>query len=203
MFAIRGVFAIRVSFQNEKTLTDIATIWNAIERELGVHAPAVLPTLNGPATDRDIERLESTIGYSIPHDVRESLKLHNGQDDPSRLHLLCEAGTLLSVDRILEVWEMITEIDRVLSDQIPDRAGVEWWNPAYLPISDFEGDYLCVNLLAHDFGEVLWHVHDNGIEHCVFASYTDWLQFVASVFTEKRFAVDDGYLDFWIDSKST
>ena len=168
------------------------------------HAPTVLPTLNSPATDADIKRLEKTVGHAVPEDVRASLKIHNGQHDPSRLQILCEAGTLLSIDRMLEVWEMITQIDRDLNDQIPN-SDVEWWNPGYLPISDFEGDHLCVNLLAGDFGEILWHVHDSGIEHHVFRSYTNWLQSVATVFTEKRFAVDNGHLDFWIDldSKNT
>ena len=175
-------------------------IWNTIERELATHAPTVLPTLNSPATDDAVQRLETTLGHPIPGDVRESLKIHNGQHDPSRLQLLCDAGTLLSADRMLEVWAMITEIDRDLSNRIPDRAGVEWWNPAYLPISDFEGDHLCVNLLPDNQGEVLWHVHDSGIEHNVFGSYTDWLQSVADVLTEQRFECDDGYLDFWIDA---
>ena len=183
-------------------LITITTAWNAIERELTVHAPTVLPTLNGPATDGDIERLESTIGHTIPNDLRASLELHNGQDDPSRLQLLCEAGILLSIDRMLEVWEMMTKINHDLDDQISDCSGVEWWNPAYLPISDSEGDHLCINLLADDFGEVLWHVHDNGIEHHVFPSYTDWLQHVASILTEKRFAIDGEFLDFWVDLDS-
>lgn len=183
----------------------IATIWDTIERELAKHAPAVLQTLNGPATDRDIERLESTIGHSIPMDVRASLQIHNGQDDPSRLQLLSEAGTLLSVDRMIEEWEMITQINlesQRLNDSGLDDSAIEWWNPGYLPISDFEGDHLCINLLADEFGEVLWHVHDSDIEHYVFPSYTSWLQSVASVFTEGRFSVDDEYLDFWIDLDS-
>ena len=176
----------------------VATIWDIIERELAKHAPTVLPTLNGPATDADIRKLESAIGYTLPDDVSASLKRHNGQNDPTRLQLLCEAGILLSVEGMLEAWGMLTDLERDFAGDFPNRE-FEWWNSAYLPVADYEGDYLCVNLLPDSCGEVLQHVHDGNIEHNIFPSFTDWLQSVATVLSENRFAIDDGYLDFWYD----
>lgn len=174
----------------------VASLWRTIEENLAVHAPTVLPTLNPPATDADLDRLEALLGHALPTDVRMSYRIHNGQDDPSRLELLCDAGTLLAVDDVITTWQMITQIDRDLG---PSESGIEWWNPAYLPISDFEGDHVCVNLLPDSHGEILWHVHDNGIEHDCFPSYSDWLAHVADVLSNERFENDEGYLNFWIE----
>lgn len=177
---------------------ELTAIWTTIERELGTHAPSILPTLNPPASDNEIAGLEARLGYPIPDDLRESLRIHDGQDDPRGLAVFCAAGTLLPVEAMLETWARITEIDRQLAEEIPDRAG-EWWDPAYLPLSDFAGDRLCVNLDPEARGEIVWHVHDCGIEHGLFESYTTWLRSVAEALAERRFSQEDGYLNFWGD----
>ncbi|MFO1041282.1 MAG: SMI1/KNR4 family protein [Planctomycetaceae bacterium] len=91
-------------------MSDIASLWNELEELLATIAPTVLPTLNPPATDCDLDLLESKTGLILPQDFRQSLKIHNGQSDPSRLELLTEHGILLSCEEIAEAWRMLCEI---------------------------------------------------------------------------------------------
>ena len=178
----------------------IREMWDTIETQLKQNAPSVLTTLNPPASDSEIAAVAATLGHPLPDDLAESLGIHNGQNDSTRLQLLTECGVLLSTARMMEVWRMITEIDDDLKCTVPNRSGVEWWNRDYLPLTDFEGDHVCVNLAPGKFGEVLWHVHDSGIQHDVFPSYSDWLRDVATVFLTKRYAIDGGLIDFWPDT---
>ena len=60
-------------------------VWNQIEGFLKEHVPTVIATLNGPATDEDLNLLESEIGNTLPSDFKSYLLVRNGQDDSSRL----------------------------------------------------------------------------------------------------------------------
>jgi cell wall assembly regulator SMI1 len=175
----------------------IRGLWDAIEAQLTQHAPSVLTTLNPAASDSQIEDLASALGRPLPDDLVESLRNHNGQTDTTRLKLLTRCGLILSSARMLEVWQMITEIDEDLKKTTPNRSGSESWNRHYLPLTDFEGDSLCINLGPRKYGEILWFVHDNGIEHDVFPSYSDWLEDVADVFLTKRFTIEERRINFW------
>ena len=103
-------------------MSDIASLWNELEELLATIAPTVLPTLNPPATDCDLDLLESKTGLILPQDFRQSLKIHNGQSDPSRLELLTEHGILLSCEEIAEAWRMLCEILALSNGSLADEA---------------------------------------------------------------------------------
>ena len=182
---------------NDITKRAIRELWDTIEVQLTQHARSVLTTLNPAASDSQLENLASALGRPLPDDLVESLRIHNGQTDTTRLKLLTGCGVMLSSAKMLEVWQMITEIDEDLKKTTPNRSGSEWWNRHYLPLTDFEGDSLCINLDPCKYGEILWFVHDNAIVHDVFPSYSDWLDDVADVFLTKRFTIEDGRINFW------
>ena len=56
-------------------MSDIASLWNELEELLATIAPTVLPTLNPPATDCDLDLLESKTGLILPQDFRQSLEM--------------------------------------------------------------------------------------------------------------------------------
>ena len=177
--------------------SNIGNLWSEIEGHLAAHAETVLPTLNPPASEAEIKSLERFTGEPIPEDLRESLLIHNGQSDPSRLQILCDAGTLLSVADMHRVWTFLTDTDAGMG---PPPNGIVWWNPKYLPFTDYEGDHLCLDRRPDSLGEVVWQIHDGEIERNIHPTYTAWLTSVRDVFAQNRFRVEDGYLDFWLDS---
>ena len=175
-------------------MSDITSLWNELEKLLATIAPTVLPTLNPPATDRDLDLLESKTGLILPQGFRQSLKIHNGQSDPSRLELLTEHGILLSCEQIAEAWCMLCKI----LDEVNQTAdGSKWWNKSYLPIADYEGDYLCIDLTPGSYGSIHLHVHDSTIERDIAATYTAWLSNARDVFRDRRFGDSQGFIDFW------
>lgn len=175
-------------------MSDIAMLWRELEEMLREIAPTVPPTLNPPATDSELNALQNDTGLVLPNDFRQSLQIHNGQHDPSRLELLTGYGILLSCEEIVKAWRMLSEI---LDDVGPIADGSEWWNKSYLPIADYEGDFLCIDLTPQCFGNVHLHVHDSTIERHVAVTYTGWLSDVVDVFKYRRFNDSEGFIDFW------
>jgi cell wall assembly regulator SMI1 len=54
-------------------------LWDRLESFLRASHPALLATLNPPATDAEIARAEAALGVRLPADLAASLKVHNGQ----------------------------------------------------------------------------------------------------------------------------
>lgn len=167
------------------------SVWQAIEQALSEHAPTVIPTLNPPATDGQLSRLETMVGASLPSDVRDYLRIHNGQYDPSRLETLCAEGTLLDVDAILSTWRMLNEIDGE-GPPPADRSWV-WSDRNYLPLTDADGDHLSVDLTT---GEIVMHVHDGTIEPNIAPDFMSWLEVKLKILQKRRFTKEDGILLF-------
>lgn len=67
---------------------DIETLWRRIDAALGKHAPAVLETLSGPASGKQLAALEKELGQPLPDDLRRTWAVHDGQDDEIEEHLL-------------------------------------------------------------------------------------------------------------------
>jgi cell wall assembly regulator SMI1 len=175
-------------------------LWERIERALQAHAPDTAATLAPPATDQELTASETAIGLALPADLRASLKIHDGQRDPSRCHGFTGEGGLLGASEIAELWRMVTEIDEAERPHAAPGLG-PWWKTSCIPFTDAEGDMLCVDMdpdLADRVGEVVCHVHDSEIERGLSASFGDWLSSVADRLDGGRFSIDRyGYL--WLD----
>jgi cell wall assembly regulator SMI1 len=73
-------------------LRSIQTSWERIEQTLKQHAPATFKALGRSATERQITLLERKIGRTLPADLAESPRIHNGTRDPYRLAMLSAAA---------------------------------------------------------------------------------------------------------------
>ena len=188
---------------------DIRELWTRIEGVLRQHVPDTARTLAVPATDQEINELEEAIGLKLPADFRESLGIHDGQDDPTRCHSFCSDGVLAGTKKIAETWRMLTEIDgeilqKYYSHLEPDGHGA-WWNRHWVPFTDAEGDCLCINLNPElrpgaAFGEIVAFVHDNPHEPGIAPSYGVWLQKLAQRLEDGDFEINEyGYLRLNID----
>ncbi|MBS0260785.1 MAG: SMI1/KNR4 family protein [Planctomycetes bacterium] len=58
----------------------VAESWRRIETWLKDHAPQIFATLRPGASEEELRRIEQTIGQSLPDDVRESYRIHDGQN---------------------------------------------------------------------------------------------------------------------------
>ena len=175
---------------------DIRESWNSIEEALRAQAPRLVATLAPPASEADIAELEQVIGLRLPTDLNASLRCHDGQRDPSCLWSFTDGGMLLSTSGIAERWRIADSVYRDLLTQPPPVPGytpAPWWKTTLIPFTDAEGDMLCVDtdaVVGSHCGEVIWHIHDDGLTSAIAESYAQWLADVASRIRKGRLCVD-------------
>ncbi|MDH4323977.1 MAG: SMI1/KNR4 family protein [Betaproteobacteria bacterium] len=177
--------------------TSIGDLWQRIERALERHAPEAAATLAPPATEEQVAALEAAIRQALPADLRASLRVHDGQSDPTGCHSFCDGGMLLNTVEIADRWRMVTEMDEENRASAAPGQG-PWWKTSCIPFTDAEGDKLCVDMdpsLGSRTGEVVCHIHDSEIERGLGASYEAWLSSLAQRLEAGRFRIDAyGYL---------
>jgi cell wall assembly regulator SMI1 len=165
---------------------DIRETWALIEEALRAHAPQLVDTLAPPASDLQIAKVERSIGLQLPRDLETSLRCHNGQHDPTRLWSFTDGGMLLSTDGIAENWGIVESVHRDLLRQPPPVPGYSpppWWKSTLIPITDDEGNMICVDTdpaLGSERGQVIWHFRVDGLTGAIAESYGQWLTNIAS-----------------------
>ena len=163
--------------------------WNKIEQWLNANCPEIIPTLNKGAVKKDFDKLEITIGLSLPSGFREFYAVHNGQSRTSRWFL--DGGLLLSIDDIIMEWsqwkKMLPGIDENCLKQfgVPAKSlpasGIkdDWWNAGWVPFTsnDF-GDFYCLDLNPANegkTGQVISMWHDDPQRELISPSFGEWI----------------------------
>lgn len=175
--------------------------WQRIDYWLKTNAPEILKTLNGPASNADLELLENHTNSVLPDDFKSSLLVHNGQsiDGPALLNL----HMLLPVEQIVEAWDMhkevfeSTDFEGIGAEEHP-KVKSDLWNTSWIPFtSDFAGDYMCVDLdpnVSGHIGQVFLKGDDHPARTCLARSYNSWLQKLAAAMTaDSSFDCASGY----------
>lgn len=156
--------------------------------------------LNPPATDDEISILESSIGFTLPKDFIDCLKIHNGQK--SMAGGLFNGSEFLSTSRILDEWKIWKNLldsgnfDGCKSD--PDK-GVKdhWWNCKWVPFTyNGSGDHYCIDADPGSFGVVgqiitMWH--DSAERELLANSFSSWFGSYIAAILEGKFAYSDDY----------
>jgi cell wall assembly regulator SMI1 len=190
-------------------MSSISASWKQIEQTLQQHAPATSKALGRPATERQVALLEKKIGRRLPADLVSSLRIHNGTCDPSRLATLFNNEFLLSAAAMAQSWGVMKQL---LDDGHFEPGGCpitktrktkndQWWNPAWLPITDDNSDGFVLDLdpaRQGKVGQVFYFYHDGARPREVVApSYGAWLQNLAKALVRGKFKARDGTL--WLD----
>jgi cell wall assembly regulator SMI1 len=166
---------------------NIADAWCRIEKVLEAHAPEVLATLAPGAFEDELKTLERSIGLNLPIDLRRSLQIHNGQNDPTRCLHFCGSETLLSAVEIGQTWHMLTDLavsfDRQNNTYADTKNSLngDWWRRTCVPFAGCEGDYFCVDTdptAPVEKPGIVVHVHDGSIDSTSLMNYRDWLLYV-------------------------
>ncbi|WP_176050999.1 SMI1/KNR4 family protein [Burkholderia sp. BCC1644] len=166
---------------------DVRDAWKRIGHAIAAH-PASLPGgLNGPADEHALAELHVALGSTLPDDVIDSLRLHDGQADPDAV--FTESDALLSAQEIVAQWSIWQKLvsggdfDGMTSE--PD-AGIrdDWYNLKWIPFThDGSGNHLCIDLDPAEggvIGQVIRVWHDDELRERVASSYAEWLARVAA-----------------------
>lgn len=145
---------------------------------------------NPPATDEDIARVEQRIGATLPADVAQSLRLHNGITESAMWDAFDEEeppfdGWLLSCDEIIAEWE----IWKGLYDT--EDWGDSWWTPNLVSMTaDGGGNSIVVDART---GEVRFMDHEIGVSDVRNGSWASFLEETARASRGEEGLAADGW----------
>lgn len=156
--------------------------------------------LNPPATDGDIDKLENLLGFSIPKELSECLRVHNGQGN--KAGDLFEGGEFLSSDRIAYEWQIWKRLldggDFEDYKSEPDK-GIknDWWNQKWVPFTyNGAGDHYCVDADPDSFGvvgQVITMWHDSSERELLANNFTEWFSSYVSDILAGKYVYSDDY----------
>lgn len=163
----------------------IATLWQRLETWAERNAPEMLDELQGPATQVELEELEKRLQRTLPEDFKQSLLIHNGEDDgwPARVF---EHGAYLPVPGIYAQWKHLNfvagEQEYVADDDEPvdQRIKPAFFREDWIPITDMNGDVIhAIDLDPGEGGVVGQIIHldwEADVCEVVADSFTDFLE---------------------------
>lgn len=188
----------------------IADSWRVIRDTLREHCPQLFDALAKPASNEQIAGLEKTIGQSLPSDLIESLKIHNGMNDSYlNVNRLFNYEALLSTDTIASQWQMMSELERdgffengdCLLSKASEIKNDSHWNPLWIPITDADGSGYCIDLdpAAGGVEGQIFYFYCNGARPREVAakSYSVWLAGVAHIMASGEFESENGAI--WLE----
>jgi cell wall assembly regulator SMI1 len=106
-------------------------IWERIHTWLRQQAPAVLDSLRKGAAEETLRAAEEAMGVTLPADIRESYRIHDGQAAGAHGFApgLVEGLELLSLEEAVAEWGRRIQRLAEGSDH-----GVPSWHPAWVPL---------------------------------------------------------------------
>jgi cell wall assembly regulator SMI1 len=157
------------------------SLWTRFEVWLAEHWPEGLASLNAPATDEQIVRLQEALGLTLPDDYVACLKIHNGQ--AADVGGMFEGSEFLSTDEILAqwtIWKDLLDSGDFIGIKSDPSNGVrdDWWNASWIPFTyNGSGDHLCLDLAPHvcgSSGQVITMWHDSSERELLAPNFRSW-----------------------------
>ncbi|MFC9774317.1 SMI1/KNR4 family protein [Paenibacillus chitinolyticus] len=113
-------------------------VWTTILNQVQTISDPIFATVNPPAAEEEIQRLERTLQVTLPTAFRDYLSIMNGQHDEIPF---IGYNCFLSIADIIETWSMMNELfeDEEQVDWVnEDRIKPVIWGNKWIPFTDFE-----------------------------------------------------------------
>lgn len=152
---IEATFIKRAESRRTASVTES---WNRLETWYRSHAPEIMETLRPGALESEITAFEKRTGLTLPDDVRASLRIHDGQQDwvsPGAIvgvpfdRLERIAGSLefwRSLHRDQQLSDVDCEFDEECTSYPEDAIRLQWCNPNWVPIGNWDGNCYGIDL---------------------------------------------------------
>jgi cell wall assembly regulator SMI1 len=158
-------------------------------------------------TAKKISPEVSLINKNLPQDFFDLYLMNNG--NPIESAKLFNGVRLLSIEEITTIWQSMKEIKASGAFIINDKEIVadadsailsDWWNEAWLPITDnMSGDYTILDLAPNvggTYGQIFQYWHDSSYRTLEATSLKFWLMQTAEKIEKGISKYDESYNAF-------
>jgi len=88
-------------------MSNIANYWKTIETFLKIIDVDIFNSLSEPANESSIKKLENIMKVNLPDAFKESLLIHNGQNETENFNAFVDSQKLLSLDEMINIHEKL------------------------------------------------------------------------------------------------
>lgn len=127
--------------------------------------------LNSPASETEIQQLESLVDVKLPEEFKMLLKWRNGQssDAMDTFHPLTNE-MFMGID---DIKYMFTELKELLHYGDIEE---DIWRPTWLPfMSNGGGDHTCIDVSPENYGKIVSHNHEESDGRAINDSMIEWI----------------------------
>jgi cell wall assembly regulator SMI1 len=195
-----------VDIKKEVAMSEIKHYWEIIDNFFMKNNLKIYDSLSGPADETEISSLETILDVKLPEAFRESLMIHDGQNDRDNFIMFADYQKLLSVSEMIAHYKMHRDlfenetIDYIRPDECKYIRRNYIYHNKWLQFTDSEGDGLILDFdpaVQGRAGQVFFRPHDdNPADQIIAETYRDWLKNICEKLENRQYTVRDGMLLF-------
>jgi cell wall assembly regulator SMI1 len=193
----------------------VKNIWQRLENWLSGNFPSALENLRDPATEEAIATVESQIQRMLPEAIKESFKIHDGEENNYPPGVLADGYWLMPLEQAYETWKQLKDLAAELfgteDNHTQWRSQVEGGiifikgavkpligSPKWFPIANMNGDIIRFLDFDPPDGGTVGQVIEIDAEACQFqviaSSFLEYLEQYTADLESGLYAIKDGYL---------
>ena len=168
-------------------------------------APSIGKSFQKPAEEAQIKALEDVITQPLPESFKEYLCTFNGQDQNDSPNYFMGYNLLLSIDEIIETYQMQVEDfegESIADDINPNKIQPVLWDKGWIPFTDFEATTrICIDLNPATNGVkgqviMLYPEIDYQSDEVVLAnSFEEFTQKIWNILDSKDYSFEEGIIE--------
>lgn len=175
-------------------------LWHRYEAWLERHMPDAYWDLAGPATSDLIADSQELMGVTLPPELVESYRVHNGQR--GQANGIVGNWRWLPLAEVVREWQLWTDMQRMGAfvewTPRPDLGiKADWWNPRWVPFTaDGQGNHHCLDFDPDTAGggragQVIVVYSDNDVRQVLAPAFNRWLEMIVVNLEAERYALED------------
>ncbi|MDR1317298.1 MAG: SMI1/KNR4 family protein [Spirochaetales bacterium] len=187
-------------------MSEIGYYWKTIDNFLIKNNNAIYNSLLGPADEKEINNLENIANVKLPDAFKESLLIHNGQDENNGIITFIDYQKLLSVHEMVKDYKMFCGlfeneiIDFIKPDECKYIKNYYIYNNKWLKITESNSDGLIMDFDPAEkgrVGQIFFRPHDdNPADKIIAETYEEWLKIICERLETGLYEIEDGEIVF-------
>ena len=187
-------------------MSKIKDYWKIIGDFVKVTDIQIYNSLQGPASEDDIKKLEKALKLNLPDDFKESLLIHNGQNENDYLITFVDYQKLLSVNKMIENYKMFCNLFGKKEFSVIKPEDCKYikrnyiYNHKWLKFTESDSDGLILDFDPAEkgtAGQIFFRPHDdNPTDKVIAKSYEEWLKILCEKIENNEYEINDGEIVF-------
>ena len=187
-------------------MSEIENYWKTIKGFLKKTNEQICNSLQNPAKETDINKLEKILKLNLPDVFKESLLIHNGQNDNDYIITFMDYQNLLSANKMIENYKMICKLFGENDFSVIKQKNCKYikrnyiYNHKWLKFSESDSDGLIIDFdpaKKGTVGQIFFRPHDdNPIDKIIAKSYKEWLDKLCTKIENTEYEIIDDEIVF-------